>query len=233
MSLVRSSGRRKRLSLFCTISGLVVLTTSTLVSSAQKSDSRAVNTDPPVPNAAELQRLYRRPLKLPTLHRGQPCPVSKGSRDTVPHVGYIFCSECLFFGRGPAYFALVPLFLAHPDDNVAEMNLDNVFYRDGDAYSAKTPFVTRVDYTGPVLARGQRLEGKGKLKFHFDSGSTRDLQLKAPVSVDQSLWSFWPTSLVIPGPGCYGLQIDTAQGTDVVIFDAIKGAAPTRSGNVE
>jgi hypothetical protein len=233
MSLVRSSNRRKYLSLFCTISGLVMLTTTTLLSSAQKSDSRAVNTDPPVPDAAELQQLYRRPLKLPTLHRGQPCPVSKGSRDIVPHVGYIFCSECLYFGRGPAYFGLVPLFLAHPADNVAEMNLDHVFYRDGDAYSAKTPWVTRVDYKGPILARGQGLEGDGKLKFHFDSGSTRDLQLEAPVSADQSHWSFWPTSLIVPGPGCYGIQIDTAQGTDVVIFDAIRDGARTRSGNVE
>jgi hypothetical protein len=187
---------------------------------AQKIDRTVANTDPAIPDAEQLGQLYGRELKLPALHPGERCPVSEGSRSTVPHVGYIFCSDCLFFGRGPAYLAL--LFLDNPNADVAVMNLDQVSYRYQGAYSAKTAWVSKPDYSGPILARGRRLEGDGQLQFHFDSRGIRDLQL-APLSrVDVSQWSFWPTSLLVPGPGCYGIQIDTMRGTDVVIFEARK-----------
>lgn len=188
---------------------------------AQKIDRTVANTEPAIPNAEQLSQLYRRELKLPALHPGERCPVSKGSREAVPHVGYIFCSECLYFGRGPTYFAL--LFLTNPADSIGAINLDNVPYREDGAYSAKTSWVSKADYAGPILARGQRLDGDGKLRFHFDSRGIRDLQLAAPRRADSSQWSFWPTSLLVPGPGCYGIQIDTTRGTDVVIFEARKG----------
>jgi len=42
-------------------------------------------------------------------------------------------------------------------------------------------------------------------------------------------WSFWPTSMYVPRPGCYGVQIDTPQGMYIVVFSA---TAATRSGRV-
>jgi len=35
-----------------------------------------------------------------------------------------------------------------------------------------------------------------------------------------TLWSFWPSWMWVPGPGCYGVQLDTLSGTDVVVFQA-------------
>lgn len=218
------SRRRKCLRLIPAIAILLVWFTS--LSWAQKIDRTVANTEPAIPDAEQLSQLYRRKLKLPSLHPGERCPVSRGSREAVPHVGYIFCSECLFFGRGPAY--LSSLFFDNPNADVAVMNLDKVFYRDQGAYSAKTAWVSRPDYSGPILARGRRLDGDGQLQFHFDSRGIRDLQLAPLRRADASQWSFWPTSLVVPGPGCYGIQIDTTRGTDVVILEAIKDGTEPR-----
>ena len=173
------------------------------------------------PSADELKRLNQRPFQFPTIHAGEPCPVSKGSRETVPHVGYIFRSDSVFFGHGPTYFAL--LFLTDPTQNVAIVNLDNVFYRQGGLFSMQTPWVTRTDYSGPVLVRGQRLDGTGKLEGP-------KLESPSRLRSHESDWSFWPEGISVTGPGCYGIQVDTDRGTDVVVFKATGGDAPYRSG---
>jgi len=190
---------------------------------AQTPQRRVEPTTVAVPSAAELKQLSARPLQFPKVRADEPCPVSKGSRDTVPDVPYIFCSECLYFGHGPAYFAL--LFLSDPAQDVAVINLDKVYYREGGVFSMKTPWVTKPDYFGPVLVRGQRLDGEGKLG---------GVELEAPTRrSDESHWSFWPTGLTVTGAGCYGIQIDTDQGTDVVIFKATGGDTPYRVGTIE
>src|SRR5438105_11475710 len=57
-------------------------------------------------NKAAFSRLKRRPLELPVVHKDERCPVTKGDQNHVPHVGYIFCSGCFWFGKGPVLFAL-------------------------------------------------------------------------------------------------------------------------------
>jgi hypothetical protein len=32
-------------------------------------------------------------------------------------------------------------------------------------------------------------------------------------------WRFWPTSFEMPEPGCYGVQIDTLLGSEVLIVE--------------
>jgi len=218
MSELISWREGKRLWFRCVTMGVLVPTTCALLIMAQTPQRRVAVTTPPVPSAAEMERLSQRPLQFPALRAGEPCPVSKGSRQTVPHVPHIFCSECLFFGRGPAYFALI--FLSDPDKDVAVVNLDHVYYREGGVFSMKTPWVTRPDYSGPVLARGRRLDGEGKLG---------GVELEAPWGrPHESDWSFWPTGLTVTGAGCYGIQIDTDRDTDVVVFKATGGDTPYR-----
>ena len=34
-----------------------------------------------------------------------------------------------------------------------------------------------------------------------------------------AMWGFWPTSMILPGPGCYAIQIDTESKSDIVVFE--------------
>jgi len=171
-------------------------------------------TDPETPSQAQLKELYGRPLSLPTLAKGGACPVSKPSRDAVPRVGYIFCAGCPWFGNGPVYFA--PAWF---DEAAGSVPLSQRMPRENGRFSVKTAWVTRPEYVGPVLARIRHLEHNEKVELRFDGRGNRDLQLLSPGHRDDPRhWSFWPSSMLLEQPGCYGAQIDTAQGTDVSVF---------------
>ena len=163
--------------------------------------------------------LVKRPLTLPSIHPGDSCTIAVGSRGTVPNQSHIFGAWGAWFGAGPVYVALPYRFTR--DDNNAIFNLDQVPLGDG-VHRAKTPWVSVPSYSGPILVRGRALDGSGRnLRFIASGVGPRDnLELKAPQAPSVGLWSFWPTSMFVPGPGCYGIQIDTLAGTDVVVFSA-------------
>ena len=106
-------------------------------------------------------------------------------------------------------------------DDIATFNVVPVPVVDG-MRRAKTPWISVPDYAGPIVVRGHALNDPGKALLFTDDGRrpATQLSLQAPRSPSRELWSFWPTSMFIPGPGCYGLQIDTAVATDVVVFEA-------------
>ena len=169
---------------------------------------------------AAFVQLQQRPLTLPVIRAGDRCPVTQGSRESVPPEPYIFCAGCLWFGRGPVYFAW-SFHVNHVQDAI--FSLDGVPHENS-AYRAKTPWVSKPDYEGPILIRGRRLDGKGALRFRVaEPKPVEDLKLKAPSGTDPTHWSFWPSSMYVPGPGCYGVQVDTLRGTDIVIFGATTG----------
>src|SRR5438093_1579032 len=57
-------------------------------------------------DSAVFSPLKRRPLNLPVLSGGERCPVSHGSKATVPNERYIFCAGCFWYGKGPVFMAL-------------------------------------------------------------------------------------------------------------------------------
>ena len=167
-------------------------------------------------------QLKQRSLTLPMIRARDRCPVTRGSRESVPREPYIFCAGCLWFGRGPVYFAWAWSFQVNNVDD-AMFSLEGVPHENSD-YRAKTPWVSKPDYSGPILIRGRRLDGKGTLRFHVAGPKPEeDLKLNAPSRTDPTRWSFWPSSMYVPGPGCYGVQVDTLRGTDIVIFSATTG----------
>jgi len=171
-------------------------------------------------DSAAFVQLKQRSLTLPVIRAGDRCPVSQGSHESVPREPYIFCAGCLWFGRGPVYFAW-SFRVNHAED--AMFSLDSV-PRANLAYRAKTPWVSKPDYEGPILIRGRRLDGKDMLRFSIGGPkSVEDVKLNAPSRADSTHWSFWPSSMYVPGPGCYGVQVDTLRGTDIVIFSAAPG----------
>lgn len=162
-------------------------------------------------------QLDERPLNLPVLLPGDPCPLSKGSAEIVPREPYIFCADCLWFGRGPAYF---PLSFHDRQSEDAIFSLDRVT-SSVTPYRIKTPWVSKPDYAGPILIRGRQLDGTREQKLGFStdsSGGNEQLQLTGYGGPDSTRWQFWIANMWVPGPGCYGIQIDTMPGTDIVIF---------------
>lgn len=164
--------------------------------------------------------LEERPLKLPTVRSGAPCPTTTGRRDVVPHEPYIFGSELPWFGSGPVFVAL-----AWQDprsgENQAVFSLEHVPGVEH-VFVAKTPWVSNPSYSGPIVIRGHSLIEEDKVLEFDASGAGRrpSLHLMAPNTSKAGVWSFWPSSMWVPGPGCYGVQLDTSAGTDLVVFQA-------------
>lgn len=171
--------------------------------------------------------LMQRPLTLPSIRQGDSCTIAVGSRGTVPNQRHIFGASGVWFGAGPVYVALPYRFTR--DDNNATFSLDQVPLVDG-VHRAKTPWVSVPSYSGPILIRGHALDASGRaLRFSASPAGPRDsLHLEAPQAPSAGLWSFWASSMWVPNPGCYGIQIDTLAGTDIVIFSAtweVRGVA--------
>jgi hypothetical protein len=159
-----------------------------------------------------------RPLKLPSLRPGESCPTSSGNRDLVRRETYIFGNELPWFGRGPVFVALA---WHDSSDNRAGFSLRHVT-RVGDAYKVKTPWISEPSFAGPIMIRGRALdEEESVLEFDVSGeGRHRSLRLMAPNTQRAGVWSFWASSMWVPGPGCYGVQLDTSSGTQVVVFQA-------------
>jgi hypothetical protein len=174
------------------------------------------------PSSTQSESIDLRPLQLPVLGAGQPCPVSVGTRGTVPpNQPHIFCGPCSWFGDGPVYLALA--WKESPDD-FATFSLARVPVENG-AHRAKTPWVSVPSYSGPILIRGRALDANSKaLLFNVSGpGPQERLKIQPPNAPSPSLWSFWPSSMWVPGAGCYGIQIDTLSRTEIVIFEATEG----------
>jgi hypothetical protein len=161
--------------------------------------------------------LIQRPMKLPSGSADDRCTTSLGSRRTVPVQSHIFGGD-LWFGTGPVYLGLA--WKATNDDD-ATFSLDPVPVQAG-VRQAKTPWVSLPSYSGPILIRGRALDASNRTLRFRASGArpSESMQLRAPQAPAAGLWSFWASDMSVPGPGCYGIQIDTLLGTEIVVFRA-------------
>jgi len=117
-------------------------------------------------DSVAFSQLKNRPLNFPALSAGERCPISHGSRDTVPRADYIFCAGCYWFGKGPVFFALS---WSDQGTDLARFSLNKVPYEQR-TYRAKTPWVSKPEYYGPILIRGRLLgeDATEKLRFSGD-----------------------------------------------------------------
>jgi hypothetical protein len=170
-----------------------------------------------------------RPMRLPQLGSKAECPVSVGSNTVVSSThSYIFGAGGYFFGNGPVYLALA----WKPADRAeARFELVDRIPRLQEGYRLKTPWIMDPEYQGVALVRGARLGTAESDRILFQGPLSIDpalvLRFQNPgtlVSPEQldagGRWGFWPTSMVLPGPGCYALQVDTELGSDIVTFEA-------------
>jgi hypothetical protein len=149
------------------------------------------------------------------------CPDSNGSLQVVPPSPHIFGSGGVWFGDGPIYINL-----AWKSDTLpaARFWFSNVPIYSGQPWPAKTPVVAEPSYAGAVAIRGRALDATStRLMFRSDHGPTDHLDLQAPHDRPSAAdWSFWATGVIVPQPGCYELQIGTAQKSEAIVFEAAR-----------
>lgn len=173
-----------------------------------------------------------RALNLPELDAHSECPISIGDNNVVSSEhAYIFGAGGFFFGSGPVYLALS----WKPGDRAEAWFELNPATLTSNGYSLKTPWIMNPDYSGAALIRGTRIgtEEAQAIVFHENTQAepvTENMTLRSELvgtlvsnsqkqAVD-AVWGFWPSSMILSGPGCYAIQIDTEGGSDIVVFEA-------------
>ncbi|HEX9299631.1 MAG TPA: hypothetical protein VF968_05830 [Actinomycetota bacterium] len=100
--------------------------------------------------------------------------------------------------------------------------------KDSDFYGSgwggnKVLWVVSSAYTGPVLIRGEQLDGPRSLGFSLGGPPAyTELQLppgKAPRG--NGGWREWPTETRLQASGCYAYQVDGTDFSEVIGFRAV------------
>jgi len=153
--------------------------------------------------------LRQRPLELPTLTPGEPCPATAG-RDVSNFRAAL--------GGGPIY----PIGLTY--DGVLQYGHNGVF-EGAEWGGTKVLWISSADYRGPALIRGRQLDGPNEVRFM--EGAAPPAELQFPVGGSGSSpdlepgWSQLPSYTRIRAPGCYAYQVDGLGFTEVIIFEAV------------
>jgi hypothetical protein len=131
-----------------------------------------------------------RPLALPSGASGEACPATSSSGE-MRFQGWLGSVR----GLGPVYWAGgggVSIWVADPRE------------------------------LGPILIRGGRIDGPGELGFDSELHPSPELRLPIHSSVTsggQPLgWRQFVSGLYPSSPGCYAVQIDTFQGTNLLVL---------------
>lgn len=156
----------------------------------------------PTPSTSGIATLQR-PLHLPTLATGAPCPVTP----TTAQPGLTSLP-----GDGPIY-------------PMTTMVGGTVYYDPASAPNGQGAVVTWVaapGFRGPVLVRGGRIDGSGELTFGMDQLPELAITTYDVTSPIGPLgWAALESNLtVIPGPGCYAYQLDGPAFSTIVVFAA-------------
>ena len=158
------------------------------------------------PPSYEFRPLYR-PLRIPTIAPGAPCPASS-SRSTLRH-GITFPA----FGPGPAFPTLEKRSGRAAVGMVWEPTNET---RPGWAGTKVLWAVPR--YDGAVLIRGRQLDGPNRVGFDLGPSWTRtvlrELRLVGPT------YDLRPAATFVQAPGCYAYQVDTLRSSYRIVFEA-------------
>ncbi|PZS02066.1 MAG: hypothetical protein DLM69_04385 [Candidatus Chloroheliales bacterium] len=158
--------------------------------------------------------LWQRPLKLHKLASGAACPIS-AARVVSPDFGPAL-------GAGPVY----PVGLG-TGGTVYYQNSN----QEGGWFYVKILWVGDPQYKGPILIRGQQLDGANELRFESGADPARELRLHTNEGGSTtSGWYNWPSYTRIRAAGCYAWQVDGLDFTAVIVFKAVDGLPPGAGG---
>lgn len=171
----------------------------------------ATNTPP----ADAYTALRQRPLNLPAISSGSPCPVTPG-KEVSPNYG-------IALGNGPVY----PVGLG--------ANATAYFggaQQDGGWYYVKVLWIGNRSYSGPVLVRGREIDKPNELGFGLGSAvqpptRLKELQLDTIANdASSAIWNEWPSYTVVRAAGCYAYQVDGTNFTETIVFKAVADSPP-------
>lgn len=172
----------------------------------------ATPTPTPIPSptatqTADWQALHR-PLHLPTVAPGAPCPAAQ-EHAVSPDFG-------LALGGGPVYPVAPWVHGTYAIDGARN---------DQGWYYLKVLWVSRPEYMGPILIRGRQIDGPNALLFG-SSLTGQDLlpELELPAGSGGSNphgWGNWPSYTMPRAPGCYAYQVDGLSFTEAIMFRVV------------
>jgi hypothetical protein len=153
------------------------------------------------PDAATWAVLESRPLQLPTLTSGQPCPRASGAT-VSPKVGPAL-------GPGPIY----PV--GASTGGILQFGGTPTGW-----YFAKVLWVASPGYIDRhALIRGHQIDGPNELRFEDGVDPPSELHFDGADLGDG--WRHQPSYARISVPGCYAFQIDGLGMTEVIAFEAV------------
>lgn len=91
--------------------------------------------------------------------------------------------------------------------------------RRGAMYWRKTLWAVDPKYDGPVLIRARRIDEPQQIVFAVDEQKRPELEFRREVT---DSWRYGPSLTLLPGPGCYGFQIDGTSFSKVIVFEAAR-----------
>jgi hypothetical protein len=163
--------------------------------------------------------LTQRPLRLPRVALGQPCPNTPGRTFTE--------------GYGPGLGG-GPVFLLLPGPNDATLRAEALGGLGGTSVGwsgQQVRWIIHPLYQGPVLVRGGRIDSAGALQFNggLDQPVDPSMLTAAPPLTHLRLvgdssygapWIAWVTYLRVHESGCYAVQLDGMSFSETIIFRA-------------
>lgn len=163
------------------------------------------------PTADTWAALRQRPLAVPTLAPGSPCPRTEGTR--------VSRAFSLAIGGGPAYATGLG-----PDGAYGYLQSGDDF--PGYVYQS---VLADASAQGPLLVRGRQLDGPGTLAF-ASNPSQRLPELTLGPGGEQAHtvssapgWRQWPVYTIAPTPGCYAYQLDGTSFSETIVFQIVPG----------
>jgi hypothetical protein len=149
-----------------------------------------------------------RPLALPSVPAGAPCPVSAGHPITTSAFGG------LALGEGPAR----PLAAARDVDAARGIPLDAPYQG---WLSFKTLWFTDPSYQGPVRIRGPRIDAPGEIAFGEGPDQAELIIPPGPTVNGRDGYREAPGGTYVRAPRCYAWQVDGVGFSPVIVFRAI------------
>jgi hypothetical protein len=158
---------------------------------------------------AAIAALIARPMRLPKVAPGAPCPVS-GVTERSPVAQ---AADARGLGKGPLY----PITFYIGEN--ATVRLGEI--GEEGLHEQKVVWATSAGYQGPVVVRVGRLdgEGRGNVRLFYDSAATRGEAVVFPPS---EFPTDFPSSTNVSGPGCYAYQLDGANLEEIIVFRVVK-----------
>lgn len=154
--------------------------------------------------------LRARPLDLPALAPGAPCPTTAAGDVSNFRAA---------LGSGPVY----PIGLSY--DGVLQYGYSGVF-EGAEWGGTKVLWISNADYQSAALIRGRQLDGPNEVRFMEAADPPAELQF--PVGGSGSSpdlepgWSQLPSYTRVRAPGCYAYQVDGLDFTQVIVFQAVE-----------